>query len=102
MVKKKGQPRQKHIPLRTCVACRETKPKRELVRVVLLPDGTIEVDETGRQNGRGAYLCRQHSCWQTALKRGSLKHALRIQPTPEALASLEAYAQSLSVLSEEN
>lgn len=88
--------------MRTCVACRETKPKRELVRVVLLPDGTIEVDETGKQNGRGAYLCRQRSCWQTALKRGSLKHALRIQPTPEALASLEAYAESLLVLTEEN
>ncbi|MCJ7550419.1 MAG: YlxR family protein [Anaerolineae bacterium] len=102
MVKKRGQPKQRHVPLRTCVACRETKPKRELVRVVLLPDGTIGVDETGKQNGRGAYLCRQHSCWQTALKQGSLKRALRMQPTPEALASLQAYAESLPVLIDEN
>jgi predicted RNA-binding protein YlxR (DUF448 family) len=102
MVKKKGQPKQRHVPLRTCVACRETKPKRELVRVVLIPDGTIGVDETGKQNGRGAYLCRQHSCWQTALKQGSLKRALRIQPTSEALAALQVYAESLPVLCEEN
>ena len=102
MVKKKGQPKLRHIPLRTCVACRGTKPKRELVRVVLLPDGTMAVDETGKMNGRGAYLCRQHSCWQTALKRGSLTHALRIQPTPEARASLEAYAESLPVPGEED
>ncbi len=102
MVKKKGQLKQRHVPLRTCVACRETKPKRELVRVVLLPDGIIGVDETGKQNGRGAYLCRQHSCWQTALKQGSLERALRIQLAPEALAALRAYAESLQVLCEEN
>ncbi|MCD6286089.1 MAG: YlxR family protein [Anaerolineae bacterium] len=102
MVKKKGQPKRKHVPLRTCVACRETKPKRELVRVVLLPDGTIRVDETGKQNGRGAYLCRQHSCWQKALKQGSLKRALRTQLTPEAFAALEAYAGSLPVSCKEN
>jgi uncharacterized protein len=101
MAKKKGQPKQRHVPLRTCIACRETKPKHELVRVVLLPDGVIEVDETGKLNGRGAYLCRQHSCWQTALQQGRLKHALRIQLTPQALASLEAYAKSLPVLSDE-
>ncbi len=102
MVKKKGQPKQKHVPLRTCVACRETKPKRELVRVVLLSDGAMAVDDTGKQNGRGAYLCRQRSCWQTALKQGSLKRALRIQPTSEGLAALQAYAESLPVLSEGN
>lgn len=102
MVRKNGQPRQRHVPLRTCVACRGTKPKRELVRVVLLPDGTMAVDETGKMNGRGAYLCRQHSCWQTALKRGSLTRALHIQPTPEAIAYLEAYAESLPMLSEED
>ena len=88
--------------MRTCVACRETKPKRELVRVVLLPDGTIRVDETGKQNGRGAYLCRQHSCWQKALKQGSLKRALRTQLTPEAFAALQAYAGSLPVSCKEN
>lgn len=102
MVNRRRQPKQKHVPSRTCVACRETKPKRQLVRVVLLPDGTVRVDETGKQNGRGAYLCRQHSCWETALKQGKLKRALRAQPTPEALAALQAYAESLPVLFDEN
>lgn len=102
MVKQKSQPKQRHVPLRTCVACRETKPKRELVRVVLLPDGAIVVDETSKQNGRGAYLCRQHSCWETALKRGLLKRALRGQLSPEALGTLAAYAQSLLESNEDN
>ncbi|HCF99723.1 MAG TPA: DUF448 domain-containing protein, partial [Chloroflexi bacterium] len=47
----------KHIPERSCVACRESKPKRELVRVVRISDQLIEVDLTGKKNGRGAYLC---------------------------------------------
>jgi len=40
--------KQKHIPLRTCVACRETSPKRELIRLVLIAEGEVVVDETGK------------------------------------------------------
>src|ERR671916_796064 len=49
----------RHIPERTCVACRSPRPKRELVRVVRAPDGTVTVDDTGKKSGRGAYLCRR-------------------------------------------
>ena len=48
----------KKVPMRMCVACREMKPKKELIRVVRTPEGEIVADETGRKNGRGAYLCR--------------------------------------------
>ena len=96
MVKSKGKPRQKHIPQRTCVACRETKSKRDLVRVVLLTEGGVAVDETGKRNGRGAYLCRQLTCWELAIKRGSLGRALRTTLSPEDLLVLEAYAASLA------
>jgi predicted RNA-binding protein YlxR (DUF448 family) len=95
MTKKKRPTRQKHVPLRTCIACRETKSKRELIRIVLLPDGTVAVDETGKMNGRGAYLCRRHACWQKALERGSLNRALRTSLPPEATAHLTAYAAEM-------
>ncbi|MGC9521849.1 MAG: RNase P modulator RnpM [Anaerolineae bacterium] len=95
MAKHKRRPKQKHVPLRTCVACRETKPKRDLVRIVLTPEGHITVDETGKQNGRGAYLCRRRLCWQKALQRGSLSRALRAQLSPQDIALLEAYAESM-------
>ena len=46
----------KKIPMRTCVVTHEQYPKKELIRVVRTPEGTVVVDETGKQNGRGAYL----------------------------------------------
>jgi uncharacterized protein len=94
-VKSKGKPRQKHVPQRTCVACRETKPKRELMRVVLLAEGGIAVDETGKKNGRGAYLCKQRACWELAIKRGGLGRALRVALRPEDILMLEAFMASL-------
>ena len=96
MVKSKSKPRQKHIPQRTCVACRETRPKRELMRVVLLTEGGVTVDETGKKNGRGAYLCKQPACWDLAIKRGALGRALRVALRPEDILMLEAYAATLS------
>jgi len=77
------------------VACRETKPKRDLVRVVLLAEGGIAVDETGKRNGRGAYLCRNYACWEQALKRGTLNRALHVDLQPEDVAILETFARSL-------
>ena len=48
--------KQKKIPMRTCVVTREKYPKKELIRVVRTPEGTVEVDTNGRMNGHGAYL----------------------------------------------
>ncbi|MBQ6526985.1 MAG: YlxR family protein, partial [Clostridia bacterium] len=50
--------KQKKIPMRMCVGCREMKPKKELMRVVRGPDGTVSLDPTGKKPGRGAYVCR--------------------------------------------
>src|SRR5205085_6311091 len=61
--------RPKHVPLRTCISCRETKPKRELLRVVRPPDGHVMIDATGKKSGRGAYLCARLSCWENAIKK---------------------------------
>ncbi|MBV9281324.1 MAG: YlxR family protein [Chloroflexi bacterium] len=83
----------KHIPQRTCVACRETKPKRELVRVVRVSDDRVEVDRTGKQNGRGAYFCPAQECWELGQKRKALNHALSMVVSPENWADLLEYAR---------
>jgi len=64
------------FPVRTCVACRTERQKREFVRVVRAPDGSVSLDSTGRASGRGAYLCADGTCWQTALKKSSIERAL--------------------------
>ncbi len=54
------QPRK--IPVRTCIACREEKPKRELIRVVRNSAGEISLDFSGKLPGRGAYVCKNEAC----------------------------------------
>lgn len=90
----KGQ-RPKHIPQRTCVACRSTGPKRGLVRVVRLPDGLVAVDETGKKSGRGAYLCATRACWDKALKGKILEYALKTAVSQEDKTALQAYAAQI-------
>jgi len=65
--------------VRSCVACRTARPKRELIRIVRRPDGTIAIDGTGRQPGRGAYLCQDAACFDLAGRRRALAHALKTQ-----------------------
>jgi len=66
----------KRFPMRTCVACRTERQKREFVRVVRSREGVVTLDPTGRASGRGAYLCADGSCWATALKKKAIERAL--------------------------
>jgi hypothetical protein len=63
--------------------------------VVRTPEGTVEIDPSGKRSGRGAYLCPKRNCWETALKRRSLDHALKITVDDQSKAALAAYAQTL-------
>lgn len=83
----------KHVPLRTCVQCRQVRSKRELIRIVRTPQGTIEMDERGKAPGRGAYLCRNRTCWEGALRQGRLEHALKTKLTAADKERLEEYGQ---------
>lgn len=85
----------KRMPQRTCVACRRIRPKRELVRLVRLADGTVGVDISGKTAGRGAYLCRDHDCWEMGLKDGRLEHVLRTSITGENRDQLSDFGQSI-------
>lgn len=93
--------RRKRVPQRTCVACRQVKSKRELIRVVRAPDGTVCVDETGKAHGRGAYLCRARRCWEKGIGQASqtksspLAHALKVTLPATDRAALMDYAQQL-------
>lgn len=80
--------RQKHIPQRTCVACREKKDKRLLTRIVRSPEDGVVIDRSGKRNGRGAYLCDRVSCWDRALNSQLLDRALKIEVTAEEKSSL--------------
>ena len=69
-------PKVRKIPQRMCVGCRVMKNKKELSRVVRTPVGAIELDETGKKSGRGAYLCRDSNCLTLAVKGKRLQKAL--------------------------
>ena len=86
--------RVKHVPQRTCVGCRATMPKRNLVRIVRTLEG-VQIDPTGKLKGRGAYLHDDKACWQNALK-GSLAHALRTTLTEQDLEVLRNFMASLN------
>lgn len=92
---RKKKPRPKHIPERTCIGCRETRPKRELVRIVRNTTGAVEVDPTGKKSGRGAYLCKAKGCWEAALKKERLDRALGINIAQEKRRELAQYAEML-------
>ena len=87
--------RPRHVPIRTCIVCKQSKPKRELLRVVRTPDGHILMDATGKRSGRGAYLCARLSCWQDALKKTRLEQEFEVTLSDEDRAGLEAFIATL-------
>lgn len=99
-MKAKG-PRPKHVPVRTCVVCRQERGKRELVRIVRTPDETVRIDPTGKLAGRGAYLCRARSCWEQALQGQRLGAALKTTLGATDLAELRTFAATLPEVVEE-
>lgn len=91
----KQQKPPKHIPLRTCVTCHQTKPKRELLRVVRTSDGHVCMDATGKLSGRGAYLCARLPCWEQALKSKRLEQEFEMQILAQDRVALDEYVATL-------
>lgn len=75
--------KQKKVPLRKCIVTNEIKPKKELIRIVRTPDGTVEYDPTGKKNGRGAYISHSKECFEKAKKKDILSKHLNVKVTPE-------------------
>ena len=88
----------KHIPQRTCIACRKVQGKRSLIRLVRIEqEGATEVivDATGKRGGRGCYLHPNQQCWQNGLKGGKIEQALRTKLSAANREALAAFAATL-------
>jgi len=75
---------QKKIPMRQCMGCRVRRGKKEMIRVVRTPEGTVSLDFGGKMNGRGAYVCPDPECLKKAMKSRSLERELEV-PIPEEI-----------------
>lgn len=71
--------KERKIPMRTCIGCREMKAKQELIRVVKNKENEIFIDRTGKANGRGAYLCNDKDCLEKAIKTRALNKAFSME-----------------------
>lgn len=80
----------KKVPERTCVITREKLPKNELVRVVRTPDLNVIIDETGRANGRGAYLKKDKEVFEKAKKTKALNRHLEVEVPDSIFEELES------------
>lgn len=78
----------KKIPLRTCMGCNEKKPKKELIRIVKDKQNNISIDKTGKQDGRGAYICDDVKCLEKVIKTKRLEKVLEVQISEEIYENL--------------
>ena len=81
--------KQRKIPMRMCVGCREMKPKMELLRVVKPQDGDARIDRSGKAAGRGAYVCDNIECLKKAEKTRALDRALDTKIEADVFRQLE-------------
>ena len=81
--------REKKIPMRTCIVTKEKLPKNKLIRIVRTPDLNIVIDETGKQNGRGAYLKKDIEVYEKAKKTKILNKHLEIEVPDSIFDELE-------------
>ena len=82
-------PAQKKIPMRTCIACREEKPKKEMLRVVTNAAGEIRLDFSGKLPGRGAYVCGSEACIKKLKKYRLLNKAFSSEVAPDVYDAIE-------------
>lgn len=80
---------QKKIPMRQCAGCRAMRAKKEMIRVVRSPKGTISTDSKGKAPGRGVYLCPDPECLRKAERSGALARSLETAIPPEIYRELE-------------
>jgi len=91
--------KQRKKPQRTCIACRQVGDKRDLVRIVRSPDGSVQVDHTGKAQGRGAYICNKPECWHKVLSnKGILSSALKTEIDESSRIALEQYVTDLETI----
>ncbi|OGN96426.1 MAG: hypothetical protein A2Z77_02895 [Chloroflexi bacterium RBG_13_51_36] len=85
----------KNLPQRTCIACRQVRGKKALIRLVKTEKGIVEIDVLAKKPGRGAYLCPQKTCWESALRKDRLDYALRTRLRDDNRQALREYGRNL-------
>ena len=80
--------KQKKIPMRRCIGCYESKPKKELLRIVRNSEGIIQMDFSGKMNGRGAYLCDDAGCFEKMVKGNKLSREFETEIKMATYAAL--------------
>ena len=80
---------EKKVPQRMCIACRQMKPKKELIRIVKSPDGNIELDFKGKKNGRGAYVCNDGECIKKLRKQKLINRVFSCEANEEVYQKIE-------------
>ncbi|HIY20108.1 MAG TPA: YlxR family protein [Candidatus Blautia avistercoris] len=83
------------VPMRQCTGCREMKNKKEMIRIIKTAENTIELDATGKKNGRGAYLCFCRECLQKAQKNKGLERSLKTAIPEEIYLRLEKELEAI-------
>lgn len=81
--------KQKKTPLRRCTGCFEMKNKKELIRIVRNSDDEINIDLTGKAQGRGAYICKKTECLEKALKSKGLERSFKCAVDKEVYEKLK-------------
>ncbi len=84
-------------PQRMCMVCRERKDKTELIRVTKAPDGRIFIDESGKESGRGAYLCKNAKCLRQAQRRKAFERAFSGAIPANLYEQLQQIAEAMEV-----
>ena len=79
----------KKVPMRQCIGCRESKEKKDLIRIVKTAENQIVVDKSGRQNGRGAYMCDSIDCLKKAEKSCAIEKSFKMSVDKEIYKELE-------------
>lgn len=86
----------KKVPMRQCVGCGEMKSKKELLRVIKTAENEILLDNTGKQNGRGAYLCPDGECLKKAIKTKGLERSLKTVIPQEVIENLTKEMETIA------
>lgn len=79
----------KKIPTRRCTGCGEHFPKNTLIRVLRTPEGEVTLDLTGKKSGRGAYICKNVTCFKKARKARRIESSLECQISEELYNRME-------------
>ena len=79
---------------RTCIGCGEVHDKKTMIRIVKDLQGIIKADDTGRANGRGAYICLNEECLDKAVKKQGLNRAFKMQVSKDTVSEVSEYIRN--------